>query len=99
MSDRKMITIRLGQIESGMTLEELDALIATTKQRATAEEIFNIHIDFTYDEWMAEIYLEGERLETGEEYQQRLDNETRSRRMKEERERAEYERLRSKFEG
>lgn len=100
---RGKVTVRLGSLVD-CTLERVEDLFREAKARAEREQIFDLRIDVGYDKgYYGDVdpyaNIEGTRYETEEEWTIRERNETYGDRMREEKERQQYERLKAKFES
>lgn len=114
---RGTVTVRMAIIDDYLTVTELEAIIANVMARAKIENINDVHIRYEttrgyYDDVSVEMFIEGRREETDEEYNMRLANEERARENRrdwehrrlmeaaqEKRQREYYEQLKAKYEG
>lgn len=85
------------------SIEELIEVLIDRKKDAEEAGLKNISvelsIDYDYEDTEASVYLKGERLETDKEHESRIKFKEKCKRVAEEKERKEYERLKGKFEG
>lgn len=96
---RNMVTVRMALIDNYTQLANLEKMISEVRKRADIENITDVYIKCEasrgyYDDIDVEVFIEGRRKETDEEYRMRLADEARQREQ-----RVDYERLKKKFEG